>query len=149
MDVEGEGGVVMAHKRGLTASPEWWKHLRPFNKRMVAKAERRASKAEITDEMVRNDLPPARLGLHNDPGKMKVLRESRGPAVVPAGIYCYGAEGNCPYWDKAENAAEQGNGYCWLLGKGDWDQGMDLLWDQCKCCGHREDEAPEGTLEVV
>jgi hypothetical protein len=39
----------MAHKRKdtLTKSPEWWKHLRPYNKRKVAKAERRAAKADI------------------------------------------------------------------------------------------------------
>jgi len=35
----------MAHKRKdtLAAPPEWWKHLRPFNKRVVAKRERRAA----------------------------------------------------------------------------------------------------------
>jgi hypothetical protein len=35
----------MAHKRKdtLVASPEWWRHLRPFNKRRVAKKERRAA----------------------------------------------------------------------------------------------------------
>lgn len=39
----------MAHKRKdtLTPSPDWWKHLRPFNKRKVAKAERRAAKKDI------------------------------------------------------------------------------------------------------
>ena len=37
----------MAHKRGLTVSPEWWKHLRPFLKRLVAKRERKAAKKQI------------------------------------------------------------------------------------------------------
>jgi hypothetical protein len=39
----------MAHKRKDTfvAPPEWWKHLRPFNKRMVAKRERRAARQMI------------------------------------------------------------------------------------------------------
>jgi len=39
----------MAHKRKdtLTAPPEWWRHLRPFNKRKVAKAERQAAKTQI------------------------------------------------------------------------------------------------------
>ena len=35
----------MAHKRKdtLVAAPEWWRHLRPENKRRVAKKERRAA----------------------------------------------------------------------------------------------------------
>jgi len=35
----------MAHTRKdtLTKPVEWWKHLRPFNKRRVAKRERKAS----------------------------------------------------------------------------------------------------------
>jgi len=43
----------MAHKRKdtLTAPPDWWKHLRPFNKRKVAKSERRASKKEIEKDL--------------------------------------------------------------------------------------------------
>ena len=42
----------MAHTRKdtLTSPPEWWKHLRPFNKRRVAKAERKASKKQIAKE---------------------------------------------------------------------------------------------------
>lgn len=42
----------MAHKRRdtLTATPEWWKHLRPYNKRKVSKAERRAAKKHINKE---------------------------------------------------------------------------------------------------
>jgi hypothetical protein len=141
----------MAHKRKDTrvASPEWWKHLRPYNKRKLSKAERRAAKGEITEEMVKNDEPPAKLGLHNDPKVMRKLREEKGESVVPRGIYCYDEKGNCPYWDKAENVPEQNNGYCWLMGKGDWDTDMDLLWDACKSCGLKDSFAPEGTLEVV
>jgi hypothetical protein len=35
----------MAHKRKdtLVAALEWWRHLRPYNKRRVAKKERRAA----------------------------------------------------------------------------------------------------------
>jgi hypothetical protein len=35
----------MAHTRQdtLTPPPEWWRHLRPMNKRRVAKRERRAA----------------------------------------------------------------------------------------------------------
>lgn len=43
----------MATKRKdtLVAPREWAKHLRPFNKRMQAKAERRAAKHEIIERM--------------------------------------------------------------------------------------------------
>ena len=43
----------MAHKRKdtLTKPPEWWKHLRPFNKRKVAKSERRAARRQINAEL--------------------------------------------------------------------------------------------------
>ena len=41
----------MAHKRKdtLVAAPEWWRHLRPFNKRRAAKKERRAANRSIQD----------------------------------------------------------------------------------------------------
>ena len=41
----------MAHKRkdALVAAPEWWRHLRPYNKRRVAKKERRAANRIIQD----------------------------------------------------------------------------------------------------
>jgi len=140
----------MAHVRKdtMVRSPEWWKHLRPFNKRRVSKAERRAAAGEITAEMVQNDEPPVRLGLHNDPKAMAKLKAEKGESVVPRGMYCYDGRGNCPYWDKAENAQNQVNGFCWLMGKGDWDEDMDLLWDQCKGCGLKNGDAPDGTLEV-
>lgn len=43
----------MAHKRKdtLTKPPEWWKHLRPDNKRKVAKSERRAARKQINAEL--------------------------------------------------------------------------------------------------
>ena len=43
----------MAHTRKdtLVAPPEWWKHLRPYNKRKVAKAERKAAKKEIEKDV--------------------------------------------------------------------------------------------------
>lgn len=45
----------MAHVRKgvLVASPEWWKHLRPYNKRKFWKAQRKAQAAEVRREMVR------------------------------------------------------------------------------------------------
>jgi len=140
----------MAHKRKDTRveSPEWWKHLRPWNKRKLSKAERRAAQGEITGEMVGIDEPPQRLKLHNDPKAMGRIRAEKGDSVVPRGMYCYDENGNCPYWDKAENGQEHEDGYCWLMRKGDWDPDMDLLWDQCKACGIREDWIPDGTLEV-
>ena len=140
----------MAHKRKdvLVASKEWWVHLRPFNKRLQAKAERRAAGREIEGEMEPDETPKG-LGLHNDPRMMAKLRKEKGDGVVPWGGYCYGAGGTCPFLDVAENKPKQGNGYCWLLCKGDWDVDMDLLWDACKACGINDVDAPEGTLSVV
>jgi len=42
----------MAHKRKDTFVPcqEWWKHLRPYNKRVQAKAERKAAKERVRKE---------------------------------------------------------------------------------------------------
>ena len=41
----------MAHKRKdhLVVAPEWWRHLRPYDKRRVAKKERRAVNRNIQD----------------------------------------------------------------------------------------------------
>jgi len=140
----------MAHirKDTLVSPPEWWKHLRGFNKRRLAKAERRAGRALAEAEACEPDETPKGLGLHNDPDRMRWLKEHDGKALVPAGIYCYDSK-NCPFWDMAENKPEQENGFCWLLGKGDWDEGIGELWDQCKCCGVNEEEAPEGTIPVT
>jgi len=43
----------MAHVRKdtLVTSPEWWKHLRPFLKRLVSKRERKAARKEINKEI--------------------------------------------------------------------------------------------------
>jgi hypothetical protein len=43
----------MSHVRKdtLTRPPEWWKHLRPRNKRKVAKAERKAAVKEIKRDL--------------------------------------------------------------------------------------------------
>jgi hypothetical protein len=42
----------MAHKRKdtLVKTPEWWKHLKKFNKRRVAKMERKAAERQIRAE---------------------------------------------------------------------------------------------------
>jgi len=44
----------MAHKRKDTfaSAPEWWKHLRPFNKRRTSKRERVASKIIVEQASV-------------------------------------------------------------------------------------------------
>lgn len=39
-------------KKGiLTRAREWWKHLRPYNKRRFWKEERRASKRDATERV--------------------------------------------------------------------------------------------------
>jgi hypothetical protein len=39
-------------KDTLVAPPEWWKHLRPFLKRLVSKKERKAAQKVIRQEAV-------------------------------------------------------------------------------------------------
>lgn len=144
----------MAHVRKdtKTAPPEWWKHLRPFNKRKVSKAERRAATEEITDEMLGMDEPSSRLKLSKSLKSMTKLRAEKGESVIPRGMYCYDEKGNCPYLDSAENVGngEQNNGYCWFIRRGDWQgTGSGLLWDACKECGKRDDMVPAGCMDVV
>lgn len=89
--------------------------------------------------------------------KMEVLRTSKGESVIPKGLYCSG----CPYQDYDDSQPSQSNGFCWFLGKGDWDFNqevkwqsretgevesadeiglpMSLLWDGCKECGINDD----------
>jgi hypothetical protein len=79
---------------------------------------------------------------------------------IPEGQYCYDEKGRCPYWSKKSLRAEQYNGWCNLLNKGDleiaketmytdlktgeetsgYDLGfpVSLLWDQCKECGYKK-----------
>ena len=47
----------MAHKRKdtLTKPPEWWKHMRPENKRRIAHSERRAAKRLIGEVVAEQD----------------------------------------------------------------------------------------------
>lgn len=68
--------------------------------------------------------------------------------VVPHGQYCY--EGRrredsyrlCPYWGFSILHENQNNGFCTLLGRGDWsdDYNLGLLWDQIKECGINMEE---------
>ncbi len=84
---------------------------------------------------------------------------------VPKGRYCYtykdGKYKCCPFWGLDKNRPEQGNGYCSLMKKGDWNLheeaiitdmktgevvkneeapfSFGLLWDQVKECGVRRD----------
>ena len=40
---------MMAHKGIFSKPPEWWKHLRNFNKRLFNKKERKAAKKVLKD----------------------------------------------------------------------------------------------------
>jgi len=57
---------------------------------------------------------------------------------IPEGPYCYRGDHICPYWSKSMEHPYQENGYCALLGKGDWEIGG-LLWDQCKECNIKDE----------
>ena len=57
---------------------------------------------------------------------------------VPQGLYCYTYINStylrCLFWDMDSKHHHQNNGYCHLIGKGDWQLDGGLLWDQCKEC---------------
>lgn len=38
------------HRPTTTPAPEWWKHLRKFNKRLFWKKDRKAGNAEVEDD---------------------------------------------------------------------------------------------------
>lgn len=116
--------------------------------RETVKAERQEAKAHILSELEK-DRPMGRLGLHKGVREMIRVKVLKGESVIPRGMYCYDERGNCPYWDKDESKPEQCNGFCWFLVKGDQDEGMGELWDQCKCCGINDGDAPEGSLDVL
>ena len=40
---------------------------------------------------------------------------------IPRGLYCYGKNGNCPYWRIIKDRDEQENGWCDYIGKGDYE----------------------------
>ena len=138
------------HKRADTfvGRGEWAKHLGSALKRNVAKAERQAARQAISGEILELDETPTGLGLHNSPRAMRGLRAAKGELAIPRGMYCYNGDGICPYWDKVSAGEHEGDGYCWYLDKGDWDSGMVALFDQCKCCGIRDDDAPDGTVSI-
>lgn len=80
---------------------------------------------------------------------------------IPKGLYCYTYKSGryvcCPFWGINDKHPEQGNGYCSLMKKGDWNLheeaiitdiktgevvknqevpfSLGLLWDQVKECG--------------
>lgn len=144
--------MFMAHVRKdcFTASPDWWDHLRPFNKRKVSKAERRGAKEQIVADIEDAvDNTPTGLGLHNDPREMAWMRSHDGALVVPTGLYCYDENGNCPYLDVADNKPKQCNGFCWLKNIGDWDEGGGEIWDQVKLCNINDNWSPDGTFPVI
>ena len=69
----------MAHKRKdtLVAAPEWWRHLRPGNKRRVAKQERRAANRIIQDTHENQVHPAEDLRRANHPPAASANRGSK------------------------------------------------------------------------
>jgi hypothetical protein len=78
----------------------------------------------------------------------------RAEELIPRGIYCYTpqeapSEANgyvywvkpCPFWKKLTEHPDQMSGWCDYLKTGDMVQGgTDLLWDQVKECGIKDDD---------
>ena len=123
----------MAHKGIYTKSPQWWKHLRPFWKRRFNKQER---KAWVKNWQFENAEEIFKLGLTKSASTMHKMKYELGESVIPDGCYCQ----QCPYFDCATNKEEQSNGFCWYIGRGDWDDpsAAALLWDGCKECGIKD-----------
>jgi hypothetical protein len=82
-------------------------------------------------------------------------------SIIPKGCYCYtpqaGADPlqngrmpivSCPFWASNPDAEEQMNGYCALIGAGDWEEGGTmLLWDMVKECGLNDEmEIEDGPI---
>jgi hypothetical protein len=130
----------MASKGIFTNPSEWWKHLKPFNKKLFHKAERKATKAYISKSLADPELFDGvieTIGLHKSSQEVRKLKFENGDSVIPEGIYC----DSCPYWDRAKNKEVQNNGFCWFMEQGDWQvDGLSLLWDGCKECGIKEGE---------
>lgn len=71
-------------------------------------------------------------------------------SLIPKGDYCYDINASpdssissvaCPYWFQVKEAIHQNNGYCAVLGEGDWQsKDFSLLWDHVKRCGFNNDE---------
>jgi len=67
--------------------------------------------------------------------------EEQAKRVIPRGYNCHDKNGVCPFWDTSQFMPKQQSGYCHWLERGDWQEGVTLLWDQCKECGiNIEDE---------
>jgi len=124
-------------KDRLTRPPEWRKHMRPFWKRKIAKAERRAAKEMIISELRLKDEEIENLGLSKTQADIDSLKYYYGKYIIPEGCYCYDQRGVCPYWDRASNKEHQNSGFCWFLMSGDWEEKHKVgeLWDQLKNCG--------------
>jgi len=66
-------------------------------------------------------------------------------SVIPKGIYCYTYDENgktimCPYWSSRENEYGDLIGCCAYLDTDDEkEEGISLLFDQCKECSINED----------
>ncbi len=83
--------------------------------------------------------------------------------LIPQGRYCHGPitthideNGKktyhkpymCPYWSLDERGEEQMNGYCDFLEKGDGDDSIYLLWDQCKECNVNMEEPKDELVSI-
>ena len=71
--------------------------------------------------------------------KLKFLYKSKNALqeLIPAGPYCYGEKGACPYFESFKKGRYPEFG-CWCSFCNDND--MLLLWDMCKMCGVKEYE---------
>lgn len=116
---------------------------------------------EFTEELLQD--PEVRKEYERLQPKYDLIRRRMERRVgIPKGCYCYDNKGHtCVYWSRRDDLPYQESGYCWLIGKSDWDINeeigivigtrgdgtpsppisahdfnMSLLWDKVKECGY-------------
>jgi hypothetical protein len=61
-------------------------------------------------------------------------------SVIPKGIYCHDEQNICPYWSSRKDEYGDLIGCCKYLDTDDEkEEGLSLLFEQCKMCGINED----------
>ena len=68
---------------------------------------------------------------------------------IPKGIYCYDSNGICPFWEKDDNKPYQHNGYCYYLGKGDWELNKEYEETSYISYSKNSDEIGEKFVDVM
>lgn len=76
--------------------------------------------------------------------KDKIIEYLKTPEkYIPDGLYCYHNDYMCPFWDKKTGEyPHQEDGYCYFLGKSDWD--LNEEYKHTMIISHAQDKCLEG-----